>query len=424
MLDLFTRQHLSYLLFKCDHIFEGQNKNLDILFQTKEDYQKAAIILEQQGFVVRLSEKIEKYKTMYCGLIDKTMYSIHLHREIAWHGMVALDKQPVFGHAQHLNHYIIIPNIEDSILIHAAHVLFENFKVKEREKNYFLKLNEPSEGHLINHKYIDWQIRKNHWEKGFWKVIKSEQLSKIEIGWAWINKLIREPETAFYLFKKALRIPLRKLSFKRQGCLIALIGINGSGKSTLSRKVLEMYLPCTRHLGKEQYYYYYGWNPRFFLTKIGSSLLQKKKKSVFQETALQQNTKKFDIFQELLFMYITMEYFYRYWIDIRPKLRQNSVVVTDRYFYDLYGQYPYAQKSVLFSIFMKIFPKPDFTYLLIAPLAQIASREKTDRNKQDTIVNLKRKVLPQEYLIQLQCPLHALLQMNRTKNTLAVRRFH
>jgi len=97
ILEIFQKNSLKYILFKCEHIFEGQNKNLDILFETTEDYKQAATILESYGFVVRLSEKVEKYKTMYCGLIRGTIYSIHLHREVAWHGMKALDKKQLFA---------------------------------------------------------------------------------------------------------------------------------------------------------------------------------------------------------------------------------------------------------------------------------------------------------------------------------------
>ena len=83
LLELFQSKNLEYVLFKCDHIFEGQNKNVDILFRTMADYRAAGQLLAQQGFIVRLSEKIEKYKTMYTGLVGEKLYSIHLHREIA-----------------------------------------------------------------------------------------------------------------------------------------------------------------------------------------------------------------------------------------------------------------------------------------------------------------------------------------------------
>ena len=89
LLNIFKEHHLNYLLFKCEHIFAGENKNLDILFETEQDYYTAGRLLEQQGFAVRLSERIEKYKTMYTGFCGQELYSIHLHREVAWHGLKA-----------------------------------------------------------------------------------------------------------------------------------------------------------------------------------------------------------------------------------------------------------------------------------------------------------------------------------------------
>ncbi len=395
VLTLFWQHNLQYILFKCDHIFAGQNKNLDILFETNEDYHQAAALLEQQGFVIRLSEKIEKYKTMYCGLIMGTMYSIHLHREIAWHGMIALDKKTVFSRVVKIHHMIAIPSLEDSILIHAAHVLFENFKVKEKEKNYFLKLDGPS----INKEYIRWQIRKNHWKKGFWKVIKSEELSITTIMFLWMEKLYREPGTMLYLLRKAVRIPLRKLSFKRRGCLIALIGVNGSGKSTLAKKVLEEYQPITTHLGKEQHYYYYGWKPTFILTRWISMLLKKNQKEIFKEVYIKARPRRFDLFQEMQFLYIYFEFLYRYYVKIRPLLKKEDLVVTDRYFYDIYGQYPYAKQSRIARPLLALFPRPDKTYVLDADITLLASRSKTDKFKIG-IQPTKRTILPVDYLQQ------------------------
>src|SRR3989338_934541 len=116
----FHKHNISYILFKCDHIFGGMNKNLDILFETDIDYKKAAYILEQHNFVIQLSEKVEKFKTMYVGLYKNNPshpLSIHLHREVAWHGMKALDKEPLFQRKQTITQLIIIPSIEDSILL-------------------------------------------------------------------------------------------------------------------------------------------------------------------------------------------------------------------------------------------------------------------------------------------------------------------
>ncbi|HLD00360.1 MAG TPA: hypothetical protein VJC39_01315 [Candidatus Nanoarchaeia archaeon] len=403
ILEIFKRNKLKYILFKCDHIFEGQNKNLDILFKTTAEYHQAASILEQQGFIVRLSENIEKYKIMYCGFVNGIMYSIHLHREVAWHGMIALDKQTIFARSQEVHPLVVIPSLEDYILIHAAHVLFENFKIRTREKNYLVKFNEAS----ADRDYILWQTRKNGWEKGFKKVLHfgglpdklSNQLSITEIFFFWIKKLWTEPATTFYLFKKAARIPLRKISLQRRGCLIALMGVNGSGKTTLAKKTLEKYQPLTSNLGKKQHYYYYGWEPAFFLTKLVSKLFHRNNKKLFSEVNFSKSPPKFDVFQELLFIYLFFEFYYRYLCHIRPRLQRGDLIISDRYFYDVYGQYNYSSNSIILPYLLQIFPRPDYLYVLTAEVDKLISRGKIDRNS-ESVKPITRHVFSSEYIIK------------------------
>lgn len=411
VLEIFQKHGLKYILFKCDHIFDGQNKNLDILFETTSDYRQAAALLEQQGFAVRLSENIERYKTMYCGFFDGIMYSIHLHREIAWHGMIALDKKAVFAHARRVNTLIVLPSLEDSILIHAAHVLFENFKIRDRERDCFIKFFIKLEEASIDRDYIRWQAQKNGWQKGFQRVIHSDklagQLSKIEIFFFWAKKLWKEPATISYLFQKAARIPLRKMSLQRPGCLIALMGVNGSGKSTLAKRTLEQYQPLTSHLGKKQQYYYYGWEPTFFLTKFVSRILHRNNKKLFSEMNFSKPSPSFDLFQELLFVYLFFEYYYRYLRHLRPRLRRGDLIISDRYFYDIYGQYNYSPNSLILPFLLRIFPRPDFSYVLATEVNTLISRGKIDRNSEG-VRQITRQVFSSEYIRQ-QCQRYAAL---------------
>ncbi len=397
VLKLFTDHQLRYILHKCDHIFAGENKNLDILFVNDDEYHRAAQLLQQHGFVIRLSEKVEKYKQMYTGMVDGILYSIHLHREIAWHGIKAVDKQEVYARSQALHPLIRVPSVEDSILIHAGHVLFENFRITERERKYLLQYH--NEG--VDKMYIDAHARKMGWYGGLKKVITTSSVSPAAISTTWARKLGGEPGTTLYLGVKMAKRCLRALSLQRKGCLISLIGVNGSGKSTLTRKVLQEYEPLTKHLRKQQYYYYFGWEPTFFLTKILSKMMRKKNKSIFQETALNQKLKTFDLKQELLFLYAFGEFYYRYLSHIRPKLRQNHLVITDRYFYDLFGQYPYARNSYIMKLLLPLFPRPDATFHLDIDFEALARRKKTDRSQQDIEEN-ERTALPAWYLLQQQ----------------------
>ncbi len=408
ILALFRRHSLNYLLFKCEHIFQGQNKNLDILFETEKDYERAAILLEEKGFSVRLSEKVEKYKTMYAGFLDDIPYSIHLHREIAWHGMVALDKKEVFMRAQKVHSLVKIPCLEDSLLIHAAHVLFENFLVTEREENYLRQAYAPG----VDKGYILRQLRQNHWRYGFRKVLRynsGDKLPKIVIGKVWLRKLLWEPAAAFYLSRKLAKKIGRKMISRRRGCLISLSGINGSGKSTLARNLFTAYQPLTTHLGKNSHYYYYGWEPEFFLTRFLSAWFQRRDKKLFKEVNLQpEQPPGFSLYQELLFSYIFLEFYYRYRKNILPKLKKGDLIITDRYFYDIFGQYPYARNSRVLKTLLKLFPAPDAAYVLDADLPTIMQRKKTDRKNNLKIAATKRAVLPREYLLQQQQNYHRL----------------
>lgn len=390
VLDLFAKNKLSYLLFKCDHIFEGQNKNLDILFETNEDYAHAGKILQEQGFVIRLSEKVERYKTMYTGFVRQEMYSIHLHREIAWHGMIALDKKEVFQHKKIITPHIIIPGLEDSILIHAAHVLFENFRITEKEKVYLSKIGCADKAYLRD------QISKHHWKDGFQKVIQNK-VSIAAIAATWSKKLLNEPGTMVYLGIKLMKKIKRTLSCKRQGVLIALIGVNGTGKTTLAKKTLEQYQPYMKHLGYPEHYYYFGWNPEFFLTRFFSTILRRTKKNLFSAVALASTAKKCSLFQELLFLFLFGEFYYRYIVHIKPKLQRKGLIICDRYFYDMYGQYPYAPRSLILKKLLKIFPRPNYTFLLTASIDNIKRRGKEDKG---TSANspIVRTVLPRPYL--------------------------
>jgi len=417
VINLFGNNKLNYLLFKCEHIFEGENKNLDIIFETNKDYYQAAQLLEQSGFILRFSEKFERYKTMYCKLIGKEMFSIHLHREIAWHGIKALNKKAVFERKKEVAQGIFIPSKEDSILIHAGHVLFENFKITRKEEMWLDLINENG----IEMKYIKKQLKKNYWKEGFKEVIKinqerNTQLKKRKIVYLWFKKIIFEPLTGLYLGRKLMRLLLRYPKLKRKGYLISFIGTNGTGKSTITKELLNDYSGVTKHLGIEGQYYYYGWNPTFFLTKLISNFLKNKNKKLFQETVLKKisdKNEKFSIKQEMLLLYQFVEFYYRYLIQVRSKLNKNDLVITDRYFYDIYGQYPYAKRSLVFPLLIKLFPKPDFTFLLDAKPEELQKRGKTNKRNQEMIEEIEREVLPLEYLRQQRNNYHALTKKRK-----------
>ncbi len=386
IIHLFHAHKLSYVLFKCEHIFAGANKNLDILFETDDGYHQAARILENEDYVVRFSEKFEKYKTMYCGLKDSQLYSVHLHREIAWHGVIALGKKEVFARKQVVTSEIVVPGVEDAILIHAAHAIFENFKVTEKELFYLHQFSSAS----VNKNYILDQATMHNWKSGLLRVVhRKKDLTKGEALFALVSKCVVDfvklrPRSLAALLWKAVG----KLWRRRQGCVIALIGVNGAGKSTLARELLRAYEPLTRHLGLKQKGYYYGWEPFSPVAKLVSLVVKKRNVAVFDDV----NKKNHGgLFHGFVFFYNYIDYTLRYLFKIYPAVR-TGLVVTDRYFYDLYGQYTYGPKSRLLPVLMRLFPQPDVVFVLDAPVSALVVRQKENKLYSDIQKSPERKV--------------------------------
>lgn len=378
ILHLFKQNNLSYNLFKCEHIFEGANKNLDILFKEIPDYSQAASLLEKEGYALYLPERIEKYKKMYTFFESGVVTRIHLHREIAWHGLRVLDKKPVFSRAKMLSSVIFVPSPEDQLLIHVAHIVFENLSVSAQLSQLINHLTRER----LDWAYIHHALEKCGWKSSFNHVLssmrKEEQPRKIRLILSFAQKAMMTPSSWRPLLGKSISIAFRPFNFGRKGCLIALVGVNGSGKTTLTKNLLASYFPLSRTVNG-QFGYYFGWTPVSPVSKIVSQRFKKRGRSVFKEMNLNytpKTTKKLRLFREAFFLFNYFEYLLRYFFFIRQKLRRNQLVITDRYFYDLYGQYNASEKSIILPLLFRLYPKPDFLFVLDADVEMLKSRGK------------------------------------------------
>ena len=108
--------------------------------------------------------------------------------------------------------------------------------------------------------------------------------------------------------------------------------------------------------------------------------------------------RKFSLFKELVFMYNYVEYLQRYLFKIYPKLRKNKLVITDRYFYDIYGQYAYATKSILAKSLFKIYPKPNYLFVLDAKTGTIMRRNKDAKMFSNIKKSAKRGKIDMGYI--------------------------
>lgn len=374
---IFKNNNLIFNFFKCEHIFEGANKNLDLLFLYDLDYNRVSKILREQGYVLYLNEKVEKYKRMFIRFENGILSSIHLHREVAWHGLPVLDKKLIFKRSNDS-----IPSAEDSLLIHSAHALFENFKVKP----YHKKLLEKYKKEAKDWDYINFHLSKQGWKKQFYKFIKDFSVSKNLIIETYLARLAKDPLYKFNLILKLTKSLSRKFSLKRKGLLIALIGVNGAGKTTLANELLKAYKPLTDFMHGQKGYYF-GWDPFLPTTRILSKVNEN------NTPKLNNKVKKHKKESSLKSLYIYMEYLSRYLFKIYPHLQRRKVVVTDRYFYDLFAQDRSKNYSLLQYTLLKMFPKPDFLFILDAPLEFITKRDKNTKLFSKDVKRSKSRII-------------------------------
>lgn len=392
VIELFHKNGLIYSLFKCEHIFEGKNKNLDILFKTNHDYCLASKLLSSCGFVVYLSENVEKYKRMFVKWDGEHFVKIHLHREIAWHGLKVINKNDLFNRQKKLSSVIFVPSDEDQLIIHLAHIIFENWEVNPFHKELITTILPKN----LDWNYINTKVSHDGWYKPFKFLLESlssgQPVDRRLFIQSFLWKAVKTPESWFPLIDKLVRILSKKLISHRRGCLISLVGVNGSGKTTLVNEVLQKYHPISDFVNGS-FGYYFGWKPYSPWAKLASKILKKNNTKLFEKINsssrdyyndhssnenLNRKTKQVSLLKELFFFFNFIEYLLRYLNVIRPKLCKNKLVVTDRYFYDLYGQYEYSSQSLILKWLLKLFPKPNYLFILDAQTDVLMVRDKTN----------------------------------------------
>jgi len=124
--------------------------DLDIVIVDEHD--RFISLLTNQGFKWKrnLSDIREPLKRMY--VFPETKISLHVHREVSWNGVVALDKFAVYKHCLEYDFNGIrvkIPSYNDEFLIAAAHFIFEN---------YYFKIGDFIYLKYLIDKNLDWRI--------------------------------------------------------------------------------------------------------------------------------------------------------------------------------------------------------------------------------------------------------------------------
>ena len=383
-LTILKKSKIDYVLFKQTEKYNTPIGGLDILFRSNKDYKRAMKVLQKNKYQSYLTEKNEPFKTMLIKYEKQFMLILHLHRRIAWLGIKTLNQKKVIERSKKMNSLVSIPSKEDQVLIHAAHILFENRKITQTEKKILKNKN-------LDDDYINSQLEKYKWKTNFYKLVKKQKLT-IPI------KTLFNLRTQLLLKKQVIQFFTKRISPKRKGALIAVVGPNGSGKSTLAKESSKTYNKLFEKLKLKANYFYFGWKPILPTTKI----LQKIPKKEIYQTATTEKIPNFSLKYELFFTYLFLEYLVTYFTKIYPKLRNRELVICDRYFYHIYGQYPYAEKSILMRLLLKLFPKPDQTLIINTKITTLTKRRKTidTQNLKDQLRRYKQLIkIPNSQLL-------------------------
>ena len=268
-------------------------------------------------------------------------------------------------------------------MVYLAQALFKNWSLNEYKSKVVRTLLQSK----LDLAYISNQTRQYGWDKAgqylLDRIEKTTGQKNIEIIIPKIILVSNLLPTFFHqkglerisFLKKVLSYPLRAIKQYKTPLRICLLGPDGSGKSTIVNRMTRRYEEFYAKFDVNAKQLYFGWELFLPTSKIISRILQKKKVKIVEKMNQASPKHKFNMFQELLLSYYFLEYLGRYYWKIPLLSSKRSLIILDRYFYDIYVHYRYAQRSVLFKLWLKMYPQPNFIFLLNPPIETLLARK-------------------------------------------------
>lgn len=399
IVQLLADQGISYVLLRYPHLVPRDIPDIDLLIETTEQYRSVQELLAKEGYLPLTNEKL---RTFFSKKVGDTLILIDVYQEVSWWGWVVMDKKQVFQRKREVQPLIVVPAVEDELLIYVGQGIFKNRRLDEHKAQVVRTLLQDQ----LDDNYLNRQLTSYGWKWAFDRAIHIVQkstglvsFSNIFVGQAFFRALMQAPLSRSPIFLRSLRYAFRRS--KRKATVICLLGPDGSGKSTLSQWLAARYPLFLQKFNVTSRQHYFGWDPFLPTTKIVSQLFKKKNYSIVSES--NKKTSSFSLTQELLFSYYYIEYLSKYYIQIFPYRWKKEVIIVDRYFYDLAVHYRYAEQSLLLPLLLQLYPQPDFTFLLDAPVETLQKR-KPEMDK-DTLTEHRKRYIT----LQSRIPVTVLL---------------
>jgi thymidylate kinase len=385
ILSKFKEKGCNYVILRYPHILSRKIYDLDLLMATEQDYQKAIKLMKKENFIC--IDK-EKYRSFWTKKVDQELIVLDIYKEISWLGWKFLDKEKVFRRTKEISPLINVCSEEDELLIYSAQALFKNFGLIKYKTAVIKKIVSNNS---LDWVYINKQVKNNCWQNSFKALMNKVKTGKKEIklsNYFFIKTVLssilnkRIFNRSFIPFR-FIRLFLRKLPMRRKNVTICLLGVDGAGKSTQVKLLSQEYENLFKKFELKTKKFYFGWRPFLPITKIISKIFKKINYSIVEDMNRKEDKKNnksnkksgFSFIQEILLVYYFLEYLTKYFCLIFTKRNKREIILFDRYFYDMYVHYNYAEKSSLFKYLMRLYPIPDQTFLLYAPTKILASRK-------------------------------------------------
>lgn len=277
-----------------------------------------------------------------------------------WHikGCIGLSYKKLLQNSIKVYGKYYIPSVDDAFLFYFIKRI-DKCDITEKQEAYLTKL------FLKNSSSIEMRLNTFFSPKnvalistaattGYWKPVKDQmpQLAK---------ELIARERISFsrwYWFSRRL---VRRF-FAPTGLFVVFLGPDGSGKSSVIDRVLSVATPPFTNTS------YTHLRPR-----LGS---KKRRGSVVTNPHDEPPRGVFASIIKLIYFFF--DYEFGYLVRIKPLLIKSTLVVFDRYYYDLLidpKRYRYSGSMWLARIVGKFIPKPDLVVLLDAPPEVLQARK-------------------------------------------------